>query len=74
MLASKNEMRMDTNKILNKFKVKLLENTENNQIEYADAVNALKEILEELERELYLKEDRKYDLWGQEVGLKKDII
>ena len=67
-------MRMDTNKILNKFKVKLLENAENNQIEYADAVNALKEILEELERELYLKEDRKYDLWGQEVGLKKDII
>ena len=65
---------MDTNKILNNFKVKLLENTENNQIEYADAVNALKEILEELERELYLKEDRKYDLWGQEVGLKKDII
>ena len=67
-------MRMDTNKILNKFKVKLLENAENNQIEYADAVNALKEILEELERDLYLKEDRKYDLWGQEVGLKKDII
>ena len=65
---------MNTNKILNKFKVKLLENAKNNQIEYADAVNALKGILEELERELYLKEDRKYDLWGQEVGLKKDII
>ena len=67
-------MRMDTHKILNKFKVKLLENTENNQIEYCVAVNALKEILDEIERDLYLKEDRKYDLWGQEVGLKKDII
>lgn len=64
---------MDTNKILNKFKVKLLEKTNVNVVEYSDAVNALKGILEEIERELYLKQDRKYDLWGQEVGLKKDI-
>lgn len=66
-------MRMDTNKILNKFKVKLLEKTNGNVVEYSDAVNALKGILDEIERELYLKQDRKYDLWGQEVGLKKDI-
>lgn len=64
---------MDTNKILNKFKVKLLEKTNGNVVEYSDAVNALKGILDEIERELYLKQDRKYDLWGQEVGLKKDI-
>ena len=64
---------MDTNKILNKFKVKLLEKTNGNVVEYSDAVNALKGILDEIEREIYLKQDRKYDLWGQEVGLKKDI-
>ena len=66
-------MRMDTNKILNKFKVKLLEKTNGNVVEYSDAINALKGILDDVERELYLKQDRKYDLWGQEVGLKKDI-
>ena len=64
---------MDTNKILNKFKVKLLEKTNGNVVEYSDAINALKGILDDVERELYLKQDRKYDLWGQEVGLKKDI-
>lgn len=69
---------MTTNKILTTFKERLIGYTIPNYgkevvVEYEDAVAVLADILKEVDKEKYLQEDRKYDLWGQEIGLRKDI-